>query len=227
MLAKRSPSWFVACCTLAGQALVMLIAANQHVSAQSTAKRRINEPEICGPRVVHYILRHYGKKVELRDLVSRMAFAGLENGSTLQEVDNALQKEGVYTYLLPIGKKARLQWPHPVVVHYIGGSAGQGHFVVWLPSSTAAEQRIWSGLSGELVLPSHGLYETRSPAVLLTSPTVIISPKEAIAEPAYNFYFVVAGVFGVMAALVLVRLIVTKSRTAVPVNVPTGECSDV
>ncbi len=129
---------------------------------------------VCGPRCLQYLLQCYGKKDPgLIELVREVQWPDIEAGSTLKALDEALRKRGVFTRALEIGPDSRLSWPYPVLLHLNGEDEDEGHFVVWLPSSSESREQVWTGLVGVRSGPPAKMAKRRSGAVLLTAPVPI------------------------------------------------------
>lgn len=140
---------------------------------------------VCGPRCVQFLLRYYEKDDPgLVALIREIQWPHLEQGVTLAAIDAALRSRDIYTYPLFVLPDAKFDWPHPVLVHLNPkGTARFGHYVVWLPSSTASRTGIWSGLSGVREGNARDLSDWMSGAILLTSPVAVENP-ENVAFPA-------------------------------------------
>jgi hypothetical protein len=163
---------------------------------------------VCGPRCVQFLLKWYqDEKADLVDLVREIQWPDLESGCTLDAIDRALRKRGIHTFAMRIQPEARLQWPHPAVVHLKSQKAADtpprvGHYVVWLPGSSRVKASVWQGLSGVKTYRNRLLEERRSGAVLLTSPIAIDDPEAALAKrslfPAVVLALVAGGLGGVV-----------------------------
>jgi hypothetical protein len=129
-------------------------------------------------------LEYYGRSGDesLIALTREIQWPDLEEGARLDRIDAALKKRGIYTYGLQVTPRARLVWPHPVLVHLTAEGTSSGHFVVWLPTSSGARVDLWRGLQGVKEESVRELAEERSGAVLLTSPEPIVAPDMAVSE---------------------------------------------
>jgi hypothetical protein len=138
---------------------------------------------VCGPRCAQFLLKHYGKDTDLIELVKEIQWPEFEAGASLQAIDSALQKRGVYTQAIKMDPEATLCWPHPVLLH-LNGSGTMGHYIVWLPESSEEAVCAWVGLEGVRRGPNEKLARQLSGVVLLTSPVPITSSaEEAVREP--------------------------------------------
>ncbi len=161
----------------------------------------------CGPRCVQFVLDHFRSKVELIDLVREMQWPNVEAGTTLETVRNALTSRGVYTAALDIAPHARLDWPHPVIVHLNASRGKLGHYVVWLPEPPRNEVVLWTGLAGYHQGSEKQFQKLRSGAILLTSPTPIAHPESAIADRPAQWPVLASGLaVAVAAGMISLRL---------------------
>jgi ABC-type bacteriocin/lantibiotic exporter with double-glycine peptidase domain len=164
------------------------------------------EDEICGARCVQYVLEHFGKQSpDVIDLVREIQYPKLEKGARLQSVADALQQRGVYSFPMRISRRARLKWPHPVVVHLGEDEQAMGHFVIWLPSSAGDQVVVWFGLAGIRRMNEREWADRRSNAILLTAPDPIINPEEAVekAPSPTGVYWTVFGSAAILIGLAL------------------------
>lgn len=79
----------------------------------------------CGPRCIYQVLRHFGKDVELTDLIVEMAGPDLRGQSSLAELAEALERHGISTKLVSLPLLDVPAWPDPIIVHVDGN-----HFLV-------------------------------------------------------------------------------------------------
>jgi len=174
---------------------------------------------VCGPRCVEYLLQCYRKATPgLIDLVRETQWPDFEAGASLKSLEGALRKRGVFTQAMKVGPEARLCWPYPVLLHLNGDDAFDGHFVVWLPSSTAARDEVWSGLIGVRKSSPAWLAQRRSGAILLTSPVPITDPGAALYDRDWfwqRFARVAAVLLTIVAAGFGGRLILSRLRRGV------------
>jgi len=193
-----------AACTL-GLAQRAALPAGQDAGQTGRPESPSGGDPVCGPRCVQFLLKWYrDEEADLVELVREMQWPELESGCTLDALSSALRKRGIETYAMRIPPEARLQWPHPVVLHLKSHDAAEaadaagamGHYVLWLPSSSRAEARVWEGLSGVKTYPNRLLGERRSGAVLLTSPIAIDDPEAAVAKGNRSLAVMVALIAG-------------------------------
>ena len=137
---------------------------------------------MCGPRCVHFLLSYYKKapNLALTDIVRQVQFPDLAQGATMGDLARVLDRNGVYTHLMRVSRATRLCWRFPVLLHLRATDGGPGHFVVWMPESTASDADIWAGLNGMSRISTRQLAQRMSGAVLLTAETAIEDPERAI-----------------------------------------------
>lgn len=123
---------------------------------------------VCGPRCVRFILMCYGHREDLIDLIRELQWPQLESGSSVQSLSVALERRGIHTRSVIIGRNDVVRWNEPVLVH-LTGSHDIGHFVVWLPGGNLRHVRIWDGLHGFRSLQPMEFAKVRSGSIVLTS----------------------------------------------------------
>lgn len=129
---------------------------------------------ICGPKCVQHVLEYYGCEEDVIKLVREMQWPKIESGVSLEKVADALSARNVHCLPMRISQSADLQWEHPIIAHLDVDDSDIGHFVVWLPSTTAGEVRLWCGESGTIKVNRHEWCRIRSGAVLLTAPKPLV-----------------------------------------------------
>jgi ABC-type bacteriocin/lantibiotic exporter with double-glycine peptidase domain len=138
---------------------------------------------ICGPRCVQYLLQYYDRDSEdLIALVHEIQWPEIEAGASLESIETALRKRGVNTFAMQIGPEARLTWRFPVLLHLAEEGRSQGHYVVWLPTSSSRTVDVWCGLRGIERRGERDVATHRSGAILLTAPRVITDPDSAVSD---------------------------------------------
>jgi len=153
-----------------------------------------NQPQsfgdvICGPKCVQQVLRHYRQDEDIVNLIYEMQYPELQKGSGLSNVSAALEKRGIYTFAMRINPSARIVWRYPVIVHYLPPAEGAlGHYVVWLPQSHENDVYVWDGKNGIQKLDERQWSKKRSGILLLTSPTEIKNPGEALQWSGCDFW---------------------------------------
>jgi ABC-type bacteriocin/lantibiotic exporter with double-glycine peptidase domain len=107
---------------------------------------------ICGPRCVHFVLKHYGRDEALSPVVRQMQWPDLSKGSSVRQIEDALQSRGVYTRSIELKRAGSFRPRFPAIVHLRDQHGGdvslEGHFVVVMPESTRSEAVVWDGLFG-------------------------------------------------------------------------------
>jgi ABC-type bacteriocin/lantibiotic exporter with double-glycine peptidase domain len=149
----------------------------QDHSPQLRATRRSDM--VCGSRCARYLLKYYGHDIDLIALVREIQWPDFEAGATMEAIDSALRARGINTYAMRLSHEARLKWPFPVLLH-LEPENDRGHFVVWLPSSSADVVSMWCGLDGISEGLEREWAQRRSGAVLLTAPHQIDNPDAAV-----------------------------------------------
>ena len=78
---------------------------------------KVYRDNVCGPRAVLHVLRHYGQDASLFDLVKECQWPDFEKGSSMDSLAKALEKRGIYTASLHLkdGLKSDLVWPGPMI----------------------------------------------------------------------------------------------------------------
>lgn len=162
---------------------------------------------VCGPRCVQYLLNYYGQEADLIDLVKEMQWPTIEAGSSMETIEKALNKRGIHTVGMTVAEDARLQWPHPVVVHMKVEGNKTGHFLVW-PSPSTETNLFWCGLRGNQEISDSDFTKRFSGAILLTSPEPILNPGAAVKPsgvPAFVWWICCVGLLFVFAIVAIVR----------------------
>ena len=158
---------------------------------------------VCGPRCVQTILRSYGHEVELIDLVRELHTDGVEKGTTLGQMRDALRQRGLHAEVVHLPAGATLSWPEPAILHLkplptpVSGpalAAGSpasnlppapqtlGHFIIHLGDDHGTTT-IHDPLTGTLHGPREELLQSMSGDLLLISKTQI-SPATEFATAA-------------------------------------------
>jgi ABC-type bacteriocin/lantibiotic exporter with double-glycine peptidase domain len=138
---------------------------------------------VCGPRCAWYVLRHYGHAVDLIEVVRETQWPNLEKGTTLAQLQAALERRGVHTRAVDVPKDVSLCWNHPAIVHLRNARGNIGHFAVWIPSSNSRRVHVWDGLRGERTIPTAEFADERSGAILLTSPDSMRGTERIVVAP--------------------------------------------
>jgi hypothetical protein len=117
---------------------------------QDAAVEGLNQV-ICGPRCVQFVLKHYGHEESLTSLVREMQWPDQLKGSSVQQVEKALESRGVHVRSIQLSNVGSF-WPKcPAIVHLLeedseGDKGVEGHFVVVMPESDANDAVVWDGL---------------------------------------------------------------------------------
>lgn len=154
------------------------------VRAQVAAPYRDANNFVCGPRCVQRVLQHYGRQVELIDLVRELQGNAVDHAAHLGDMQDALQRRGVYA----VGVKLQpadmrwLAWEEPVIAHFAPDGKSVGHFQVMLPSAGPRRARVWDGLAGESLYAANEFAATASGVVLLTSASPIVSEANCLSR---------------------------------------------
>ena len=133
---------------------------------------------VCGPRCVQALLRSYGQEVELIDLVRELHTDGVEKGTTLGQLRDALTQRGLHAAVVHLPAEATLTWPEPAIVHLKPlGKQTMGHFIVYLGEDHGTAT-IHDPLTGTLHGPRAELQQTMSGDLLLVSKSPITPSTE-------------------------------------------------
>lgn len=186
--------------------LTILMTSNA-INGQIIPRPRSGSDMICGPRCVSYILDYYHKdQIQLVDLVREMQWPDIEKGATIKSIETSLNSRDVYTKAVKIDPSSRLQWPFPVIVH-LEEPPEMGHYVVWLPTSTADQEIIWAGLTGLLQGSAAAISEKRSGAVILTSPKPISDISHAARHRNDTIVTVIKGALALVVVSISTSLV--------------------
>ena len=161
--------------------LLLLLATVAGKPIKANIGKRAEEhpplPELdvfCGPRCVDFVLQYYGKTEIFSDLVREIQWPDVERGCSMDAMKTSLERRHVHTLALRRLPGTILNWNRPVIVHlHRNGDPTLGHYVVWLPSSTARTIRIWNGIHGLQEVPIDEFLSEMSGVVLLTSLTPV------------------------------------------------------
>ena len=159
---------------------------------------------VCGPRCVQALLRSYGHDAELIDLVRELHTDGVEQGTTLGQMRDALRSRGLHAEVVHLPEGAKLTWPEPSIVHLkplpkplsgpalaAGSPASEpapaprvplGHFIIHLGDNDGTAT-IHDPLTGTLHGPRQELQQQMSGDLLLVSQHPI-PPTTEFAEAA-------------------------------------------
>ncbi len=152
--------------------------------------------KVCGPRCVQALLRSYGHDVELIDLVRELHTDGVEKGTTLGQMRDALRQRGLHAEVVQLPEGATLTWAEPAILHLkpllpqASGAASaprvppstMGHFIIHL-SADDGTAKIHDPLTGTLHGPRDELRQQMSGDLLLVSQHPI-SPTTEFAKAA-------------------------------------------
>ncbi len=158
--------------------LTVLSASLLAASAEAACSESVTRRELCGPLAVKAVLSYFGKQVPLADLTEEVYRDSCLPVSSMAALGECLQRRGIDSFALHVGKDRRIEWRDPVIIHVpapVGGP--DGHFAVILPHADANEANgqctvLWS--PGVLLsVPWRRLGAARSRIVLLTSSAAI------------------------------------------------------
>jgi ABC-type bacteriocin/lantibiotic exporter with double-glycine peptidase domain len=150
------------------------------ISDEPASSDGFTRDAVCGPRCVQYLLRHYnGEAPELITLVRQIQWPKISAGSSLADLQRALESYGVRAKPLQVVDGSVPVLAHPCICHYRAQGESMGHFVVLLPGTTRTTAIFWdSGRTWEC--PSWELTERCSGSVLLTAPHSSEQPDAAV-----------------------------------------------
>lgn len=161
-------------------------------------------PSICGPRCVQSVLEYYGRQEDLIVLILEMQGGIPELGCSLKDIQNALEKRGIYCLALETSVLGFPDWPDPVIMHYKAG-----HFAV-LQRIKGVYARVQDeGINREEVIPD--LMFKRSGAILLTARSPI-EAKQLVLLRWPRFLFALCFAFLVGFGVLAYRAFVSSGR---------------
>ncbi len=173
--------------TLFASCLLAAATAGRAAVAEQAARRVADDGSrqpigdmFCGPRCVQYILDYYGRHEDLLPLIEEIQERNWSEGSSLRSVEMALNRRGIQTAAITVGRFAQVSWPRPVIIHLAGTGNSLGHFVVDVTETPSSMARVWCGLTGVHSLSQAQLGKLRSGVILLTSEDRIVAPREAV-----------------------------------------------
>lgn len=166
---------------------------------------------VCGPRCVDFILKYFGMSTpEFFDLVQEIQKGDLENGASLKDLADGLERRGMYSYMVKFNRRISVSWPYPVILHTKThrGCTGRctGHYIVKMPDSLeGGSTKIWAGLDGYKRVDNELLNEFMTGHLLLVAPepqqnidlskTIIALPRNHIILPSIMVASVASLVF--------------------------------
>lgn len=101
---------------------------------------------ICGPRCVQLVLRHYGRSVDLVEAVREIQFPDIKSGASLADMRRMLEREGIPTAALSVPRGYSLNWPHPSLAH-MPGRGRLGHYVAIVAKGAETEELARDGIA--------------------------------------------------------------------------------
>ena len=184
---------------------------------------------VCGPRCLQLVLRHYGRDADLVDLIRKIQWPNVEQGTSLSALQHELEERGVHTLVVRCPKSSLPDWPHPLIVHFElaeGSTQGLGHFaVVFQNSSTTNSVTLCGGPNGPETMPVPKFVRQFSGWAILTSPDPIPVDLKVLLKPlvwSKPFLWQIAGVTCLVVGGCLLRLVSRKRSAAFPVSVSEG-----
>ncbi len=128
---------------------------------------------VCGPLAVQRVLSHYGMHVPIHELVDEIQPSRQSYGSSLGDLDRALQRRNVFTAGLRIEKNVPLRWPYPVILHMLlPDGEPDGHFSVVTGAHSECDQMLtlWMGPGNVQHVTHQEIAPLLTGVILLTSP---------------------------------------------------------
>lgn len=154
---------------------------------------------LCGPVCVQFILEYFGIHENLVAVAAETA-ANDVTGSSLANLQRAIERHGLHTYAISINDDLDLRWSGPAIVHF-SPAADLGHFVVQLPSDAGGDCSIVDHQGIHNCTPS-ALAKMRSGAVLLVSDKRI-SMQQAVSAVARSSPWQARLLFGVAITMIV------------------------
>lgn len=192
--------------------LIHLLHTSNMVSRDLVADyaKEVSPDLICGPRCVHFILKHFGIESDLIELTKAAQWPDLESGASLKSLSDILIQNGLHTRAIKFSPSAKLNWDFPVIFHRELDSRKVGHFAVWLPESTLSSVEIWDGIQGKLHQAESSWRAERSGVVLLVAPAPISTTENSFCIVPFQDRFSLGLTSGV---LVFVAVFLTLGST--------------
>ena len=162
---------------------------------------------LCGPRCADFVLDFLHRpNPGIASLAKEMAPPDHMPGTTFDAIKTAIERRGVHTAALKIPADAVISWPYPVIAHLKSNRFPDGHFCIWLPSSSWWQVHVWLAKPGTVatIWDESTFAAERSGYVLLTSPDPIIDPERAVAFPVLRALTI--GILGFTAAALAIHL---------------------
>jgi ABC-type bacteriocin/lantibiotic exporter with double-glycine peptidase domain len=178
-------------------------------SAEQKAPELFERDAVCGPRCVQCVLKHYnGDAPELITLVRQIQWPKLSEGSSLGDLQQAVESYGIQTKAVQVPDGNVPVLDHPCICHFRAQGASMGHFVVLLPGTTRTTALIWdNGRTWEC--PSWEMTERCSGAFLVTAPrggeapngTIMWTIDAIVARAGYYGIFLLLSLVGARLAI--------------------------
>ena len=68
---------------------------------------------VCGPRCVLHVLQHYGRDMQLHEIIDDIE-KPIFQGTTLSDLSDSLTRHGVQNQIVQVSPDAIVEWGHPV-----------------------------------------------------------------------------------------------------------------
>ena len=199
------------------------------ILCQTQSTGQVAHDLVCGPRCLQFILRHYGQEADLVDLIRKVQWPDLEQGTSLSALHNELEERGVHSVIVRCPTDSLPDWPHPLIVHFEPveeSTQGLGHFSVVIPNSVTTNSiSLWGGQNGPEIVPVPKFARQISGWAILTSPEPIPVDLNVLQKPLVSskrFLCQFIGVTCLVAGGCLLRLVSRKRSAAFPVSVSEG-----
>lgn len=138
------------------------------LSAQRTTAAHADN--ICGPRCVAHILRHYGRPADLLEIVREIQYPDIKAGATFADIRSLLERSGIWTAVVHVPAGYSLAWDHPAVAYMRGQDESRlGHYAVVVSEPGGARDASWDGIADVRQYRDAGLLAADR-VVLVTAP---------------------------------------------------------
>jgi len=171
----------------------------------------------CGPRVVQYVLQHYGFNVELVELVNRIQHER-DRGCSFSDLQSELSRHGLSSVTVRVTDWTNFAWDEPVILHQWPNGLNDklGHFVVLMTSGK--QLYLWDGLNGKRRVSKCDLPKLTSGFLLVTSAEPIDVASIGLSDPSASkittLYVAPFAIAGMAIIWLIVRCISDRKESS-------------